>query len=293
MWRSCLFVPVLEERFVAKAADRGADAVVLDLEASIPLGRKREARAALEAAIETLRGETDLTVRINTCWIEAFRDLEAAVAPGVSALHLAGCRSAAEVTAIDGAVRELERERDLLPGGMALIAILESPGAVLDAREIASASPRLVALTLGIEDYATEMHADATAALLEPAALQTVQAARATGLAPLVVPFSIAAFRDLAGFEAAAMRARAMGSQGGYAVHPGQVEVLNRVFTPSEDEIAEARCIVAAADAAERSGRGVVEVESRMIDKPLVRRARRLLAPKHGTRDGGAGDRRG
>ena len=87
MWRSLLFVPVLEERFVAKATSRGADAVVLDLEASIAMSRKEEARAALGEAVERLSPEIDVTVRINPMWLAAIRDLEACVVPGVSAVR--------------------------------------------------------------------------------------------------------------------------------------------------------------------------------------------------------------
>ena len=100
-WRSLLFVPVLERRFIAKAAQRGADAVVLDLEASILPDRKAEARAALADAVDHLGGSVDVTVRINAFGVEAMRDLEAAVITGVSNLHLALCRSADEVRAID------------------------------------------------------------------------------------------------------------------------------------------------------------------------------------------------
>lgn len=283
MWRSSLFVPVLEKKLLARAAQRGADAVVLDLEASIPSRRKAEARAALRAAVERLSPEVEVTVRINPCWIEAVRDVEAAVIPGVRALHLANCRSSAEVVAIDGLVGELEAERGLPHGSVALVALLESPGAVLYAGEIASASPRLAALTLGVEDYATEMGAEATMALLLPAAQQVVQAAHAARIAPLVVPFSMATFRDTEGFEAAAIAARSLGSVGGYAVHPGQVDVLNRTFSPSGSALAEARRIIDAANAAERAGKGVVELEGRMVDKPIVTRARQLLR-KHESR---------
>jgi len=297
MWRSLLFVPVLEERFIAKAPERGADAVVLDLEASIPSARKAEARAALPGAVERLAGRVGVTVRINPFGLDAVRDLEAAVVSGVSALHLALCRSAAEVRAVDGIVSDLESERGLARGGISLVAMLESPGAVLEARGIAGAAPRLKALTLGVEDYATEIGRDATPALLEPAAAQVVQAARAEDREALVVPHSMADFRALDALERAARLGRSLGSVGGYAVHPAQVEVLNRVFSVTADEVAQARGIIDAAEAAERDGKGVVTVDGRMIDAPLVARARRVLArsaegPDRRTRAVATSDRR-
>lgn len=277
MWRSLLFVPVLEERFIAKAADCAADAVILDLEASIADARKPEARAALQNAVNRLAPHIAVTVRINPLWMAAIRDLEVCVIDGVSALHLARCGTAQEVAAVDGIVSELERERNLPVGQIKLIAMLESPGAVLQAESIARASGRVIGLTLGVEDYATEMGTQANDALLRPAGLQVIQAARAAGIDPLVVPSSMADFRDFAALERAAGFARTLGSVGGYAVHPGQVEVLNRVFSPSEVEIGWANRVLTAAKQAEAEGQGIFKIDGQMIDLPLITRAKRIL----------------
>ena len=277
MWRSLLFIPVLEERFVARAADRGADAVILDLEASIADTRKTEARAALPAVVARLAPKTEVTVRINPLWLEAIRDLEACTVEGVTTLHLALCEGAEQVSAIDSILSELEAERGLPVGGIKLIAMLESPGAVLRAESIARASPRMAGLTLGVEDYATAMGTSATDTLLRPAGAQVIQAARAAGVEPLVVPSSMADFRDLEALAVAADYARKLGASGGYAVHPGQVEVLNRVFMPTSAEIDWATRILAAAAEAEKAGQGVFQVDGKMIDLPLVTRAERLM----------------
>ena len=276
MWRSLLFVPVLEDRFVAKAAHRGADAVVLDLEASIPAARKSEARAALPAAVAKLSPETDVTVRINPLWMGAVRDLEASVIDGVKALHITRCNSPQEVEAIDGLISELEAERGLPHGGISLIALLETPSAVLNAEKIAKASSRLIALTLGVEDYAMEMGGEPASPLLEPACHLVIQAARSAGIEPILVPASIADFRDTAGLEVAAQRAKSMGSTGGYAVHPAQVAVLNRVFSPTGTELAWAERVLTAADEAEIHGQAVFQLDGKMIDLPIIKRARRI-----------------
>ncbi|WP_136442824.1 HpcH/HpaI aldolase/citrate lyase family protein [Pacificoceanicola onchidii] len=273
MWRSLLFIPVLEERFVAKAAKRGADAVILDLEASIAEADKPNARAALPDAVARLAPHVDVTVRINPTWLPAIRDLEACVLPRVSALHMALCESAEQVRAVDGIVTELERERGLPEGGIALIAMLESPAAVLNAPDIARSSPRMAALTLGVEDYATAMGTEPSDALLQPAGYQVIQAARSAGLDALVVPASIADFRDLDSMASAAQAARALGSTGGYAVHPGQVAVLNRCFAPTPEELHWAERVVAAS----ASGDAVFKLDGKMIDKPLIERAKRQL----------------
>ncbi|MEN8832854.1 CoA ester lyase [Pacificibacter sp.] len=283
MWRSFLFIPVLEERFIAKAADRGADAVILDLEASIAADRKPEARATLPDVVARLSPQIEVTVRINPLWLEAIRDLEACVIDGVTTLHLARSESAEDVAAIDGILSELEMERGLPTGRIRFIAMLESPGAVLRAESIALASPRMAGLTLGVEDYATAMGSSASDTLLRPAGAQVIQAARAAGVEPLVVPSSMADFRDFDALESAAKYARQLGSSGGYAVHPGQVNVLNRAFTPTETEIVWATRVLAAAVEAAKAGMGVFQVDGQMIDLPLVTRAERIIQQKSRT----------
>lgn len=280
MWKSLLFIPVLEERFVAKAADRGADAIILDLEASIAPERKDEARAALAEAVARLSPKVEVTVRINPLWLEAIRDLEACVISGVTALHLARCRGPQDVTAVDQILTELEQARGLEVGAISLIGMLEDPGAVIEAAGIAAASPRMAGLTLGVEDYATEMGTSATDSLLRPAGFQTIQAARAAGITPLVVPSSMADFRDLEALEAAARYAKSLGSSGGYAVHPAQVDVLNRVFAPSEAEIDWAARVLGAAAEAAKTGTAVFKVDGQMIDLPLIKRAERIAATR-------------
>jgi len=277
MWRSFLFVPVLEERFIAKAAASGADAVVFDLEASIADDRKAEARAALPDAVARLASKIDVTVRINPLWLEAIRDLEACLCEGVSAIHLARCNGPEEVIAVDRLITELERDRGLMGTTPSLIAMLESPGAVEKAPAIAQASSRMAGLTLGVEDYATEMGVAANDTLLRTAAFQVIQTAKAAKLEPILVPASMADFRNLDALEDAARFARDLGATGGYAVHPSQIEVLNRVFAPTEAERDWARRVVAASESAKKDGKGVFLLDGQMIDLPLITRAHTIL----------------
>lgn len=278
MWRSLLFIPVLEEKFLAKAASRGADAIVLDLEASIAPDRKDEARSALPDAVSRLASDVDVTVRVNALWTQAFRDLEASVIEGVSAIHLPLCETAAQVRAVDATIGELEKERGLPAGNIRLVSMLESAVAVLNAREIATASPRLVAMTVGVEDYATSMGVAATPDVLRPAVQQVNQAARAASVASFAVAAGMSDFRNIDGLRAAATYARAIGSTGGYAVHPAQVAVLNGVFSPTEAELDWARRVVEAAETAARKGQGVTKLDGQMIDLPLVTRAQSIIA---------------
>ncbi|PLS20920.1 HpcH/HpaI aldolase/citrate lyase family protein [Neptunicoccus cionae] len=278
MWRSLLFIPVLEEKFLAKAASRGADAIALDLEASVASDRKDEARAALPDAVSRLAPQVDVTVRINALWTQAFRDLEVSVIEGVSAIHLPLCENAAQVRAVSEMIGELEKERGLPQGEIRLVALLESANAVLNARQIATASPRLLALTVGVEDYATSMGVSATPEVLAPAVQQVNLAARAASVASFAVAASMSDFRDVDGLRAAASYARAIGSTGGYAVHPAQVTVLNDVFSPTDAELGWAQRVVEAAETAARQGQGVTKLDGQMIDLPLVIRAQSIVA---------------
>lgn len=279
MWRSVLFVPVLEERFLAKAAERGADAIVLDLEASIVAERKAEARKALPAAIDRLAAQgQDVLVRVNMLWRTALADLEMAVRPGVKAILLPGCSSAAQITAVDAVMSELEAERGLAVDSVGLVLLIEFASGVVAAPEIAAAAPRIIALTFGVEDYLADMETAADRELLTMTALSVAHAARAAGKAPMVVPETLANLNDLEAFEAAARRGRALGSVGGFAVHPKQVTVLNKVFSPSREELTWAERVVAAAEDGEKSGLGAISLDGRMIDLPIVLRAQKLLA---------------
>ena len=282
MWSSLLFVPVLEDRFVDKAAGRGASAVVLDLEASVAEHRKAEARDALPRAVGKLAGQVDVTVRINPFGIEATRDLEACVIDQVSTVHIARCETPEEVVAIDQLVSELEMERGLPAQSIALVAMLESPRAVMSAADISRASSRLTALTLGTEDYAMEMQAEPTAALLRPLCLPVVQAARASGLQPLVLPISASSYQDLSALEEAALYAKSIGSSGGFCVHPGQIDVLNQVFATSPEQLDWATRLLEAAEAATEKGLGAFKFEGKMIDRPIVERAQNLLSAQPG-----------
>ena len=282
MWRSLLFIPVLEDRFIAKAAERGADAIILDLEAGVADDRKVEAREVLGSVVARLSPDVTTTVRINAQWDAASLDLDAAVIAGVSALHLALCENPDHVRRVADRVSQLEAERGIAPGTVRLIAMLESPTALIRANEIAAASPRMAGLTLGMEDYATAMGATPNADLLRPACYQITQAARAAGIAPLAVPASMANFRDSEEMENAAGWASRIGAVGGYAVHPVQVEILNRVFAPSEEEIAWAHRVIEAAAKAKRDGAGVFTVDGRMVDLPIITRARDIIGGQAG-----------
>jgi citrate lyase subunit beta / citryl-CoA lyase len=277
VWRSLLFVPVTARRFVDGAARRGADAIILDLEDSVAASEKERARGLVpEAAAIVSRGGADVVVRINRPLRMAVRDIEAAVGPGVLALALPKADSAEHVRLLAEIVDEAER--GMTPGTTRLIAMVETAAAFFHLAEIARAHPRLCALTLGAEDFATSAGILPEAEALSMPKQMAVFAARAAGIMPLGFIGSIAEFHDLDGFRQTIRRSRRFGFIGASVIHPSQIAILNEEFRPSAEEVDHARRVLAAYDKALAEGVGAVTVDGKMIDVPVVERARLLAA---------------
>ena len=278
-WRSLLFVPAHEARFVARAHERGADAIILDLEDAVPPEAKHAARAGLPAAVERVgRAGAAVMVRVNHGIRLLAQDLEAAVLPGVAALVLPKVESADWVVEVAAAVAELEDAGGLKPNHIRFVLQIETPAALPRLPAIAAADPRVAAITLGPEDFCAALGAIPGPEVLMGPNLAVLQAARAAGVVPLGFVGSIGNFSDLATYRTLVAQARSFGFRGAMAVHPAQIALLNEGFAPSDAEIDWARRVVAADCAAQAEGRGVCRLDGRMIDAPVVRRAHEILA---------------
>ncbi|MDE2580048.1 MAG: CoA ester lyase, partial [Rhodospirillales bacterium] len=222
-WRSMLFVPVTVPRFVASAADRGADAVILDLEDAVAPSEKDRARTLLAEAIpQVARRGADVLIRVNRPWRMLVRDLEAAVLPGVAALVLTKVDSPEQVQAAAEIVAELEAERGLPPGRLGFVVLIETAAGFFRMEAIARAHARIVAISLGTEDFTLSV-----GMLPDPEGLlypkqHTVFAARAAGILPLGFVGSIADFRDQEAFRGIVRRSRRLGFVGASCIHPLQ-----------------------------------------------------------------------
>lgn len=279
VWRSMLYVPVNVARFVERAADRGADAIILDLEDSIGPADKESARGLLATALPIAgRGGADVLVRVNRPWRLLVRDLEATVIPGVTALALPKIESAEHVQAVAEIVDELEAERGMTAGQVRFIPMIETASGFFRIDAIARAHPRVAAITIGAEDLALSLGMVPEAEGLFYPKQQAVFAARAAGVLPLGFIGTVADYQDLDKFRATLVRSRRIGFEGAACIHPSGVPILNEVFSPSAEEIDRARRMVAAYDAALAAHKGAAVFEGRMIDIPVVERARRLLA---------------
>jgi citrate lyase subunit beta/citryl-CoA lyase len=279
IWRSILFVPVLNDKFVAGAARRGADAIQLDLEDSIPVDLKAAARERLRAAVGEIRAvaSTDIIVRINRPWRMAVADLEAAVDRNVCAIALPKVPHAGHVQAIGEILDELEAERGLEPGHTVLIAMIETAEGLVNLASIPAASSRVVGITVGAEDLAVSTEMEPSADAMYVPNMLAVAAARAAGCLPLGFVGSIADLGNGEEFEAAVMRASRLGFAGASCVHPSQVPILNRAFSPSAEAVNQAETILQVYEEATVRGAGAVRHEGRMIDAPVAERARALL----------------
>jgi citrate lyase subunit beta/citryl-CoA lyase len=278
VWRSMLFVPVTQRRFVDGAARRGADVIILDLEDSVAASEKERARGLVaEAASLVARGGADVVVRINRPMRMSVRDLEAVIGPGIAAILLPKAESADHVRLVAEIVDELEAERGMAPGTTRLVPMVETASAIFRIAEIAKAHPRIVGLNVGAEDFALSAGMLPEAEGLFMPKQLCVFAARAAGIMPLGFIGTVAEFSDLDGFRATIRRSRRLGFLGASVIHPSQVAILNEEFRPAASEVDHARRVLAAYDDALEAGIGAVTVDGKMIDVPIVERARVLV----------------
>lgn len=281
VWRSLLYVPVHIEKFVATASTRNADAIILDLEDSVPPEQKSHARTRIPQAVEQVaRSGADVVVRINRPLALAVRDIEAAVIPGVDALSLAKIESAAHVQLLDETVSVVEAERGLPVGRIQFIVLIESALGFSAMSEIARASPRVVAMTLGGEDFAADLGMEASDETMQLPKQQLIQACAVAQIMPLGTMGTISRIDDSEAYLTLAQRSRRFGFVGSSCIHPRQVPLLNQAFTPTEDETTHAARVLELAEEAGRAGRGAFTLDGKMIDAPVIERARRLLARK-------------
>jgi len=272
-------VPGNVPKFIDKAHERGADCILVDLEDSVTVAEKPTARAMLaETMKKVVRGGADVAVRINRPLRLAIPDIEAAVQPGLSALFITKTEGVQHLRLLDEAVSELERERGMPVGGVGFGAMIEHPRALTELADIAERGPRVIAMMLGGEDFALETGSIPSDESLELPKRLVAFAAQAHGVAMIGILGTVADYSDPAAYQKSAERAQRFGFSGGTCVHPGLVQALNDAFTPSAGDVAYARKLIAADEEAAAAGRGSFTVDGKMIDIPVIDRARRLIA---------------
>ena len=278
--RSTLYVPVTVSKFVEKAYQRGADAILLDLEDSIPLNKKVEARRLIKGRLPKIKkGGADALVRINSEWKIAKLDLNASIWPGLDCIAIPKVESAKDVIRIDNFISSLEEKRSINVGKIQLEILIETPIGLLNAYEILKSSPRIVSVNLGIEDFTKELGIKSTVKGDEvfTANSMLIIIANAAGIQPIGLLGSMADYSHLDVFEKNVIRSRNIGFKGAECIHPTQVQILNKYFSPSQNEIKKAKKIVAAFENAKDEGKASIAIEGKMIDIPVYERSLDLL----------------
>jgi len=218
-------------------------------------------------------------VRVNSLDTGLTRsELEVIVSPDLYGISLGKVESTWNIKDVDRMLSAIEPLAGVERGSTKISAWIETASALVDARDIAIASPRVIALSFGAEDFTNDMgieRSDNGEEVQVPRSLVPV-AARAANVASLDSPFVL--FQDPDALRADAQRARQMGYTGKHAIHPSQLDIINEVFSPSVAEVAYARKIMEAWDEAESAGRGSLAMDGRMVDVPVVKRAQNLLA---------------
>lgn len=274
-FRSLLFVPATSDHLWQKASSRGADAVVVDLEDAIPFNRKDIARTMAPNAIKLLKQEgAQVVLRVNSepdLWQQ---DLVGMPLESLSAIMLP------KVEALDQVVNFAKALESISLGNTPPIAaLIETPLGVLAAGNIAS-HPSLCALGFGAEDYAGFLGVSPQASALAWPAQQVITCAHAYRLQCWGLAASIAEVSDMALFGKNVAIARDMGFTGSVCIHPKQVEVVNTGFSPSAAELEWASRVIHADQVALEKGLGAVLLDGKMIDRPIVDRARRVLSAR-------------
>ena len=280
LYRSFIFVPGNRENMLERAKSFKADVIMVDLEDSVPSREKASARGMAKEWVPALsRQGQRVMVRVNSLDTGLTRsELETLVSPDLYGISLGKVESKWNIRDVDRMLSAIEPLAGVELGSTKVVAWAETASALVDARDIADSSQRVIALAFGAEDFTNDMgieRSDSGDEVQVPRSLVPV-AARAANVASLDSPF--VAFQDPEALRADAQKARQMGFTGKHAIHPAQLDIINEVFSPAPDEVAYARRIMDAWDKAEAEGRGSLALDGRMVDVPVVKRAQNLLA---------------
>ncbi len=283
MRRSRLYLPGNEPKFFINAAFHEPDGVILDLEDSVASGEKDAARVVVRNALRVVDfGRAERMVRINQL-PAGLEDLDWIVPCNVHVILIPKCESADEVKEVESRIVQITK-REGIKNPVYLMPIMESALGAIRAFEVATASKNVIALAVGLEDYTADIGTQRTLEGRESfwARSQVVNAARAAGIQPIDTVFSDVG--DMDGLRESVLEAKALGFEGKGCIHPRQIAVIHDAFAPADAEVARAKKIVRAFEAAEAAGLGVVSLGTKMIDPPVVKRALRTveLAEKAG-----------
>jgi citrate lyase subunit beta/citryl-CoA lyase len=277
--RTMLYAPGHNPALIKDAHIYGSDAVMFDLEDAVSLHEKDSARLLVYQVLRAIdMGDTETVVRINGLDTPYGReDIRAIVRAQPNVIRIPKTETARDVQDVEELIEAEERAAGIPVGTLRLMAAIESPMGVLHAYEIATASDRLIGIALGAEDYATSLKTTRSKDGVELlfARGMIVNAARAVGIYALDTVFSD--LQDEAGFRREVQLIKQLGFDGKSIISPRQIPIVHEVFRPTEEEITNAQRVLFAIAEAERRQSGVIALDGRMIDKPIIERASRTL----------------
>lgn len=289
MRRSMLFVPGNNPKMMTSCGFFGSDAIIFDLEDAVSPAEKDAARILVRNAVKSLElNGCEVIVRINALDGELWeKDLAAVVPQKPDLIMLPKTSTREDMLKLDAALEALEKENGFAVGSVRIIALIETALGVENAFQIASACPRVEALFLGAEDLTADLQCKRTKEGTEIfyARTRLVMAARAAGTAVYDTPFTDV--NDDEGVAEDAAFARSLGFTGKASISPRHLSAINRCFSPTQAEIDYAEEVLEAIEEAKRMGKGAIALHGKMIDAPIVARARQTLAAAEAIRKKG------
>lgn len=277
--RSMLFVPGSNAAMLSNSFIYKPDSIMFDLEDAVALKEKDTARLLVAHALQhPLYKEIETVVRVNPLDSEfGLNDLNAVVRAGVDVVRMPKTETAQDVIDMDREITEIEKACGREVGSTKMLAAIESPLGITQANQIATASKRLIGIALGAEDYVRNLKTERSPEGIELlfARCSILQAARAAGIQAFDTVYSNANNEE--GFLKEAALIKQLGFDGKSLINPRQIELLHNLFAPTQKDVDQAKRIIEAAEEAERQGSGVVSLNGKMIDAPIIDRAKLVL----------------
>lgn len=277
--RAMMFMPGNNPAMLQNAGIYGADTVIFDLEDAVAISEKDAARHLVHNAIKTIKYPCEVAVRINHIQTPyGVDDLNVVLAAKPNLIRLPKAEFPSDIQEVDAIISEAEQKHGFAPGSINMMAAIETAKGLRNAYEIATASPRMVALAIGGEDFVADLKTTRSkdGKELFVARQQLLLAARAAGIDAIDTVFSD--INDEETFIAEVSMIKQLGFDGKSVINPRQVRIVHQIFTPTEKEIAHAERVISAYNAAIERNSGVINLDGKMIDTPMVLRAERVLA---------------
>jgi citrate lyase subunit beta/citryl-CoA lyase len=276
--RSFLFVPGNRIDRIEKAFASPADAVIIDLEDAVTLSQKEAVRDQVGTFLKTA-SRKNLFVRVNAAETSFFdQDIENVTAAALDGIVVPKVERPEMLQEVDRKLTDLERRRSIPERRIRLVPMIETGLGLSRAREIGASTPRVIAIAFGAGDLTLDLGArlSKTGEELLFARSSLVLSCRLAGVSPIDAPYMIDV-KDAEGLKAEAQRSRQLGFRGKFCIHPSQVESVNEIFSPTQEEISRAKKIIEAFELAKGKGEGAIALEGEFVDPPIYNRAKQLL----------------